>query len=99
VVNKWRRLAVYRAWPMMEISASMAPRLAAWVNAYKLCLRTIRLDANALRQTVFLVFWKVVQIQVHLACKVNELGIKPGFIMCTHRYRSGAQRYKAERTP
>ena len=42
-------------------------------------IHLIRFGADALCQAVFLVLGEMVEIQVHLACKVNELDIQFGF--------------------
>lgn len=39
------------------------------------------------------------QVQVHLLGKLHEFAVQSGFVVQAHRYRSGHQRYKAERNP
>ena len=41
----------------------------------------------------------MVQVQVHLLGKLHEFAVQSGFVVQAHRYRSGHQRYKAERNP
>ena len=73
--------------------------VVAFLRLHNQAIALVELAPNLLRQTVLFVLGKVVQVQVHLLGKLHEFAVQSGFVVQAHRYRSGHQRYKAERNP